>query len=77
METFTLLEKYLEQNTSKDDVRLADYSLNGSIIKLEYTYKFTYLSGEIDTMYDGRMEIDLLDYITFVYSFCTNQTLIN
>ena len=70
METFDLLEKYLKQNTSRDGVRLTDYSLNGSTVKLKYNYLFTYFSGEVDTMYDGEMEVELLDYMTFVYNLC-------
>ena len=70
METFYLLEKYLKQNTSRDGVRLTDYYLNGSTIKLKYNYLFTYSSGEVDTMYDGEIEVELLDYMTFVYNLC-------
>lgn len=70
METFDLLEKYLKQNTSRDGVRLTDYSLNGSTVKLKYNYQFTYSSGETDTMYDGEMEFEVLDYITWVYNLC-------
>lgn len=70
METFDLLEKYLKQNTSSDGVRLTDYWLNGSTVKLKYNYQFTYSSGETDTMYDGEMEVEVLDYITWVYNLC-------
>ena len=70
METFDLLEKYLKQNTSRDGVRLTDYWLNGSTVKLKYNYQFTYSSGETDTMYDGEMEVEVLDYITWVYNLC-------
>lgn len=70
METFDLLEKYLKQNTSRDGVRLTDYWLNGRWVKLKYNYQFTYSSGETDTMYDGEMEFEVLDYITWVYNLC-------
>ena len=68
METYSLLQKYLEENTSRQHVRLTDYLINGSIVKLKYNYLFTYSSGNSDTMYDGELEIDLLDYITWIYN---------
>lgn len=67
METFQLLEKYLkEQRESYKDVQLSDYSINGSIIKLTYSYKPDY--DVIYTYYDNYLEVDILDYMTWIYN---------
>ena len=68
METYNLLEKYLKENTSKENINLEEYSINGSIIRLRYSYSFVYNSGEVNTLYDGELLIELLDYITWIYN---------
>ena len=42
MDTFRLLEKYLRENTTYFNVTLNDYELNGSVIKLRYSYHPNY-----------------------------------
>ena len=67
METFDLIEKYLFSVISEYNylnLRLYHYDINGSIIKINYRYDF----DEIDTCYDNILEVDLLDYITFVFN---------
>ena len=67
METFDLIEKYLFSVMSEYNylnLRLYHYDINGSIIKINYHYDF----DEIDTCYDRILEVDVLDYITFVFN---------
>ena len=67
METFDLIEKYLFSVKSEYNylnLRLYHYDINGSIIKISYHYDF----DEIDTCYDRILEVDVLDYITFVFN---------
>lgn len=63
METSDLIEKYLLETRNVNKVRLWDYNLNGSVIKVNYS--ITYHDGE--TSENVHSEIDLLDYITFVF----------
>ena len=67
METFDLIEKYLFSVMSEYNylnLRLYHYDINGSIIKINYRYDF----DEIDTCYDNILEVDVLDYIPFVFN---------
>ena len=67
METFDLIEKYLFSvigGYNYLNLRLYHYDINGSIIKINYRYDF----DEIDTCYDNILEVDVLDYITFVFN---------
>ena len=67
METFDLIEKYLFSVIGEYNylnLRLYRYDINGSIIKISYRYDF----DEIDTCYDNILEVDVLDYITFVFN---------
>ena len=67
METFDLIEKYLFSVMSEYNylnLRLNRYDINGSIIKISYHYDF----DEIDTCYNSILEVDVLDYITFVFN---------
>ena len=67
MTTFDLIEEYFKSVLGYHNylnLRLKEYSLNGSIIKLIYNYDF----DEVDTCYGNVLEVELLDYITFVYS---------
>ena len=70
METFGLLEKYLSDYTSHKDVTLNEFEINGSIIKLRYSYNPEYDWDKEYISYDNKIEIDLLDYITYVYNLC-------
>lgn len=73
METRKLIEAYLLQSLEGyTDLRLDSYSLNGSVIKIYYSYTESYsTNGGIESYEsnDNVIEVDLLDYITFVYSF--------
>lgn len=74
METFQLLEKYLLERYSKsyDGLRLVDYDLNGTIINIKYGYVFTYSNGDTTIDY-SHTEIELLDYITWVFNQCKHK----
>lgn len=68
METFDLLTKYLEQKTSYKDITLNNYELNGSIVKITYSYNPDYEWDRSYISYENEMEVDLLDYISFIFS---------
>lgn len=71
METFNLLSEYLkEKQASYTDVTLSDYELNGSVINLMYYYNPNYDWDKNHISYDNKMEVQLLDYITWVYNRC-------
>ena len=74
METFQLIEKCILEKYSKlyNELRLVDYDLNGTIINIKYGYVFTYSSGGIDINY-SHTEIELLDYITWVFNQCKHK----
>ena len=74
METFNLLEKYLKENVSRTDIELIDYLINGSIIKLKYSYLFIHSTDNSYTMHDVT-EVELLDYITFIYNQLNEKSL--
>lgn len=71
METFDLLQKYLRENTSYTDVTLTDFDMNGSVIKLKYYYNPNYSWDKKYISYD-KMEVEILDYITWVYNLCNS-----
>ena len=67
METFDLIEKYLFSiKPNYLNLRLYEYTLNGSTIKINYNY--SYDEDDRNTSYDNILEVDLLDYITFVFN---------
>lgn len=66
MYTFDLLSKYLGENISHADYRLNEYELNGSVVKITYSYKYKW--SDEDWSYDNKMEVELLDYITWVFN---------
>lgn len=74
MYTFDLLSKYLGENISHADYRLNEYELNGSVVKITYSYKYKwsdeerYNSYSSYWSYDNKMEVELLDYITWVFN---------
>ena len=68
METYKLLEKYLKENVSYIDIRLDDYEINGSLIKLKYSYNPNYDWDKDYISYENLLEIELLDYITWIYN---------
>ena len=73
METGDLLQKYLEEilsNQNLKDIFLYMYSINDSIINMEYSYNPNYEWDKNYISYDNKIEIELLDYMTWIY----NQT---
>ena len=64
--TFELIEQYLLSILTFKELKLDDYSINGSIIKLRYSYEYSWCK---DRSYDNYTEIELLDYITFLFNF--------
>ena len=72
METFNLLEKYLNENVSYEDATLNDFEINGSIIKLRYSYNPNYDWDKDYISYDNIIELQLLDYLTWIYNQCFN-----
>ena len=64
--TNDLVEKYLKSlNLGYLELQLESYSMNGSIIKIYYSYKYEWDEGR---SYDNFIEVELLDYITFVFN---------
>ena len=72
MEKFNLLEKYLKENVSYEYTTLNDFEINGSIIKLRYSYNPNYDWQKDYVSYDNVMEVQLLDYMTWIYNQCFN-----
>lgn len=70
METKDLLEVYLREKKSYTDIVLDDYEINGSVIKLTYSYKPNYDWNKDFISCDNILEVYLLDYITWVYTKC-------
>jgi hypothetical protein len=66
--TIELIEKYLlSLKLCYKELKLSEYSINGSIIKITYSYLYDW--GK-DRSYssDNYIEVDLLDYIAFVFN---------
>ena len=68
METVELLLAYLEETTGYLDISLDDYYLNGSIIKLTYSYCPRYDWDNAFINYGNILEVPLLDYITWIFN---------
>ena len=63
--TFELIEQYLLSAVDLTKVELLDYSVNGSIIKIQYSYESPWINKRL---YDNYIEVELLDYITFLFN---------
>ena len=63
--TFELIEQYLLSAVDLTKVELLDYSVNGSIIKIQYSYESPWINKRF---YDNYIEVELLDYITFLFN---------
>ena len=63
--TFELIEQYLLSVVDLPGVELLDYSVNGSIIKIQYSYESPYINTRL---YNNFIEVELLDYITFLFN---------
>lgn len=71
MKTFELIKAYAQSKLiGYKALSVGEYSINGSVIKITYSYEFVYSSGSTDRIYnsDNYIEVDLLDYITWVFS---------
>jgi len=69
METFDLISKYaFTKLEGYKDLKITDYTVNGSIIKIEYNYLYDWAIDSSDRSCNNILEVDLLDYITFVYN---------
>ena len=71
MTTFDLMELYF--NTVKTErMEITDYSINGSIIKIQYKRYVEWIikDGKDESWwdYDNYIEVELLDYITFLFN---------
>lgn len=63
--TYEFIEKYLfNARGYEKGLRLERYDLNGSIIKIKYSYISEH--DETYRIYDESIDVELLDYITFV-----------
>lgn len=63
--TFELIEQYLLSTVDLTEVELINYFVNGSIIKIQYSYKSLWTN---ERFYDNYIEVELLDYITFLFN---------
>ena len=63
--TFELIEQYLLSAVDLTKVELINYFVNGSIIKIQYSYESPWIN---ERLYDNYIEVELLDYITFLFN---------
>ena len=63
--TFELIEQYLLSTVDLTKVELVNYFVNGSIIKIQYSYESLWTN---ERFYDNYIEVELLDYITFLFN---------
>ena len=63
--TFELIEEYLLSTVDLTKVELINYFVNGSIIKIQYSYENLWINKRF---YDNYIEVELLDYITFLFN---------
>ena len=64
--TFELIEQYLLSTVDLKKVELVNYFINGSVIKIQYSYESPWIK---ERLYDDYIEVELLDYITFLFNF--------
>ena len=65
--TFELIKQYLLSILTFKELKLDDYSINGSIIKLRYSYEYSWCEDN-SRSYDNYIEVELLDYITYLFN---------
>lgn len=63
--TFELIEQYLLSTVDLTNVELVNYFINGSVIKIQYSYESPWTNKRF---YDNYIEVELLDYITFLFN---------
>ena len=64
--TFELIEQYLLSTVDLKKVELVNYFINGSVIKIQYSYESPWFNKRL---YENYIEVKLLDYITFLFNF--------
>ena len=72
--TFELIEQYFNSNQYDCEKKvIVDYTLNGTTIKIQYKKYIEWITkdGKDESWwnYDNYIEVELLDYITFLYNF--------
>lgn len=77
METFELIELYFNSVKGDEKYKVEDYSINGSIITIRYKRYVEWITkdGKDESWrdYDNYTEVELLDYITFVFNTVNNN----
>ena len=77
MVTFELIELYFNSEKGDEKYKVEDYSINGSIITIRYKRYVEYITkeGKDESWwdYDNYTEVELLDYITFVFNTINNK----
>ena len=70
--TFELIEQYFNSNQYDCEKKVVDYVLNGTTIKIQYKSYTEYIikDGKDEGWwdYDNYIEVELLDYITFLFN---------
>ena len=70
METFDLIKLYFN-SVKSEGTEITDYSINGSVIKIQYKNYVEWITkdGRDESWwdYDNYIEVELLDYITFLF----------
>ena len=72
METFDLIKLYFN-SVKSEGMEITDYSINGSIIKITYKRYVKWITDGKDESWwnydsDNFIEVELLDYITFLFN---------
>ena len=80
MDTFELIELYFKnkyRDSKEYKYEMSDYSINGSIIMIRYKRYVEHITkeGKDESWwnYDNYTEVELLDYITFVFNTINNK----
>ena len=77
MVTFELIELYFNSVKGDEKYKVEDYSINGSIITIRYKRYVEWITkdGKDESWwdYDNYTEVELLDYITFVFNTIINN----
>ena len=79
--TFELIQEYFNSNLYDDEEKIVvDYTLNGTTIKIQYKKYVEWITkdGRDESWwdYDNYVEVELLDYITFLFNLKKNNKLI-
>ena len=71
--TFELIQEYFNSNLYDGEEKIVvDYTLNGTTIKIQYKKYVEWITkdGRDESWwnYDNYIEVELLDYITFLFN---------